>query len=165
MNLYEIASHYRALSAKIEDNDGELTPEIREALDEMGDGIDRKADSIRQLIAELRMHEVGLKAEAEEWLVRLARKRREIEGWKSYLLSALERAGLDRAGRTHQVVICRNSSPEDIRWVGEGEFPEEYLRITTTAVKDRAKLLELYRQGRLPEGFLPEPHGKHLRFR
>lgn len=93
MKLYEIAHHYRAIMAHIEENCGDLDG-IEAELDACADDLTDKVDAICALIAEATAEATAYKAEADRLTDGRKRAENRSERLRQYLASNLPSDGL-----------------------------------------------------------------------
>ena len=160
-HLYELPGAYREFDAELLDNGGELTPELLERLEELDAFGARKLDAIGVLVRERLLLAKAKRAEAK----RLTDQAQALENGagrlKEYVMRTLRALGWTRlAGERFTARIQRNSQPS-IRWVGRGEPPEGFRRVSVDL--DREVVKVAWQAGwELPEG-VEVVVGEHLR--
>jgi len=154
MKLYELNGHIEYVNSLIEYQDGEVTPEVQAALDELETNF--KMDSADDAVAWLRNLEAESKALEEEADAFTKRRRvadKRIEWIKGMLVRCMDAFGVQKhKGRF--VISVRDASRPSIRWAGKGEIPKKYRRVEVTL--DGNLAYEDWKLGKLPEGFQVE---------
>lgn len=166
-SLRNLASFYRSIQDEIEKNDGEVTDEVIEALNQCEDDIDTKIDSIAVLISDATMWADRHKADAAESSHMEKVKRNQVVRMKEWIRQNLDDAGIDKAGRKYPHVVRQNSIPS-FTWMKVGEpIPVQFQRVKPAVIElDVKKCLEAYRAGDNSSGFLPDgiavARGRHV---
>lgn len=93
MNLYEIQVEYQELMRFLEENEGELTPELEEALQMNSETFKEKALNYIKLINKLKGDVTLAKLEIERVTSYINKKQKSIDTLESNLLSALKLYG------------------------------------------------------------------------
>lgn len=160
--LYQIVDELQQIGEVLEENGGELTPEITVQLDALEGALTGKVERIVLYMRNLD----ATAAAADSESMRLAeigkRKRGVAARLKEYLKAQLELAGIPKVETPLCVVrLQRNSRPSISCAVPIEQLPEGFIRIKKEFDKDVA--YELWKSGApLPEGVLVEV-GSHLR--
>lgn len=94
-NIYELSQELIQLFDYIEDNDGELTPEIEEKLTIAEDNLKDKIKSYSQVVKILQSDILAIKAEKDRLNDLQKRKEATIDRLKSILLEAVNRFGAE----------------------------------------------------------------------
>lgn len=152
MRLYEISEEMEAIAATLEDNGGELTPELAELLQGWSDAFETK---VERVVAVIRNFEATAEAVASEVkrLQALKRSReRAAEGLRVYLRDQMVRASRDEVELPICRVAVRTSSTPTITWEGEGMFPMAYAKVRDPEL-DKESLKAAWKEGILPDGF------------
>lgn len=96
MRLYELAPEYSRIMDAVSACDGELSPEVEQALADLEGSIDQKVDGLCRLYQELEGDAEKAHAEATR-LAKLAGVRTNAaDAVKKYLKDCLEKAGLKK---------------------------------------------------------------------
>jgi hypothetical protein len=160
MNLHELAAEYRALQEAVIEAGGELSPELDQRLSHVEESIHRKVDALRVLIVENEAEHEKLSREAQYFQRRALTHKRAVESYRHWIMSAMEAAGLSRAGERFPLRIQANGRPT-IEWTKlHADLPEEYRRVVVGVNLERA--YQDYKYGQLPDGFVVT-RGRHLR--
>ena len=160
--LLDISDDLVAISERIREADGEITPEIEARLDAIEGELDQKITRIAMFIEE-RLGDAE-KASAQEQRLRAIRRafEREADNLKRYLKLCMERAGkLSVVTPEARVSVQRNSQPA-IRWTGAPlDIPEGYRRVTIAPDLDAVRE-DINAGVEPPAGFTVE-YDTHLR--
>jgi len=163
MRLWELGDELERIGFEIFENEGELTPELEARLDALEgaweDKVERVALYVRSQVV------LGLAADIE--VCRLDRIKRSHEraadSLKSYLLREMERMGKSKVETARaRVRVQANGGKAVIRWTGEPDaIPDGFRRVEI--YPDGAAVQHAHREGTLPDGFVVEARGKHIR--
>jgi uncharacterized protein (DUF885 family) len=130
MNLYEIRGYYAVWALEVEDNDGELTPELEAQLDEINDTLDKKGEAVCFLVRNAAMEADACREEAARWTARARVAENRSGRLKTFLATAMKAVGVDRLAAGKFKVARRVNTVPSIRWMGSPEeIPEGYRRI------------------------------------
>jgi len=150
ISLYEMAQQYedmKAIAETFEDDTGIM----QEALDNIQDKIDTKAENIAKFIKSLEAERDCFKAERE----RLEKKERSINNkinWlKNYLLAELQKLNISKVkGKILSLVIKKN--PVSVLVKDEKIIPENYFIINTTRQVSKTAIKEAIENGQVVPG-------------
>ena len=149
MKLYELTQNYLNLQELLENE--EIPKEmITEALDNVGEELEAKAENIAKLIKTLEVDITGYKAEE----LRLSNKRKSLENrvksLKEYLDNAMKVTGkIKFKGQLFSFSIQKN--PPSVNVIDEKLIPEEYF-IPQEPALDKKRLLSDLKSGIKVEG-------------
>jgi hypothetical protein len=163
MKLYEITDEFRLFEDLLEQNGGEITPEMELQLGELEIALPEKVENIAGLIREKLAYADAAVAERNR-LDKLANAAANVAfSLQNYLKRNLEEMGVNRVATERFVVRVQKNSRPAIKWVG-GNPPQEYQRLEPARlVPDMEHAYNQWKAGEeLPEGFVVE-HGTHLR--
>lgn len=164
LRLYDIVDQLAEIEAQLEENGGELTPEIETRLDSLEADFEAKVERICGWRANLVATAKAYQEEADRLAARAKTLARTADGLRRYLQVQLERAGRTKleAG-TWRLAIQPNSQPSVIVTVEPDRLPECFRRVTVDV--DRRSLLDAVKAGgNLPAGVVVT-RGHHLRIR
>lgn len=144
MKLYELTQNYLNLQELLENDDIPKTM-ITEALDNVGEELEAKAENIAKLIKTLEVDITGYKAEE----LRLSNKRKSLENrvksLKEYLDNAMKVTGKTKfKGQLFSFSIQKN--PPSVNVFDEKLIPEEYF-IPQEPTLDKKRLLTDIKNG------------------
>lgn len=132
-NIYELSQELIQLFDYIEDNDGELTPEIEEKLTIAEDNLKDKIKSYSQVVKILQADILAIKAEKDRLNDLQKRKEATIDRLKSILLKAINRFGSEtKAGGKYidfgiGKVSVRNSKVVEVDEEDINSFVNHYI--------------------------------------
>lgn len=125
--LYEIAEDLRQLAADIEDNGGELTPELEARFDSIGGEFQSKADHYCGLIRDYEAYAEALGSEISRMADRKRAAERTADTLRGKLLSAMESSGQPSV-RGHRFTASVALTAESYHWTGDPDAIPPYLR-------------------------------------
>lgn len=153
MKLYEIPPVYRALLARIEDNDGELTEELAAELESLDDTLASKVDAYCAIIRQLDHDHDAYRHESRRLQLKAQGCESSVRRMKEMLLHAM--AALDVASFKGKLFFVRKhrASVPLITWEATADIPAEFQKIKVEL--DKGAAFEAYHDagGHLPEGF------------
>jgi hypothetical protein len=160
--LYQVVDALLAIGETLEENGGELTPDLAEQLDRLEGARDLKVERIVLFMRNLDATAAAADAEAQRLAAIAHRKRAVAARLKEYLKTQLEVAGIAKIETPLCTVrIQKNSRPTIKCTVPLDTLPEGFIRVRREFNSEAA--YELYKaQAPLPEGILVEL-GSHLR--
>lgn len=164
LKLYEIADELAAVTNRLIENDGVLTPELEEAWDRMEGAFEHKAERTALVIQTLTRKAEAANAERKR-LKALARSReRAAENLKEYLRSQMRRLDRERIDAPRATIWRQRNGRPSITWTRDAEaLPDAFRRVRVEA--DTQAAYENLKAGEdLPDGFRVE-RGEHLRIR
>lgn len=154
LKLYEIVDEVDDLLDQVAEAEGELTPEMEAALAKCGDKFDDKVERVIMKIRNLEATAAGMKEEGKRLNTGAKARENNAGGLRKYLLFQMKRMERDKVETKIGSVRRGKSSRPSIVWKGEGDPPEEVMKVVPEhKVLDGNKLYDLYRVGKLPEGF------------
>jgi hypothetical protein len=161
MNLHELAAEYRALQEAVIEAGGELSQDMDQRLSHVEESIHRKVDALRVLIVENEAEHEKLSREAQYFQRRALTHKRAVESYRHWIMSAMEAAGLQRAGERFPLRIQANGGRPEFLWTDDAcKVPDEYIR--TRVELDKDAIFRAYQRGDL-DGRFDVIRGKHLR--
>lgn len=111
MKLYEIAAEKRAILDAIEDNEGELTPEMESALNSVDAKLDSKVENILAFARELELESEAFKKESERLQKLSDVSANKAKSMKEYIRREMQMAGSDKIKTEHFSVSLANTAP------------------------------------------------------
>lgn len=162
MRLHEIPEAYRLVEARIEEAEGELSPELEQALDTIEGALEDKVDAIGVLATEAKGRAAFFAEEAKRLAERSRVESNRADNLREYLKKTLEAMGREKVqGKRFTVRIQRNGIPSITFDVPAERLPEPF-RILTY-VPDRDAVKAAWKAGEtLPDG-VSVVLGRHLR--
>lgn len=143
MQLYKIGEEIRHVLDAVDPETGEMTDEQFAALDRLGVGFDRKAESVAYYIREQSAETDAIKAEVDRLMRRVRSGLNATRRMKEYLLAQLQAQDIQKIKGDILTIRRQNSAPSvDIE--SEGSIPSEYFtrpepQINKTLIKDALK--------------------------
>lgn len=128
--LYKINEEYLQLLAQIEENDGELTPEMEEALAINEQDHAAKLEAYGGIIANYLAEADACKAEAERLKAKAERAKKAAERLKETILYFLTATDRRKAAGGLWTFSVRES--EAVQVTDESAIPEQWWRVKTT---------------------------------
>lgn len=152
IRLYELPQEFEALGELLEENGGELTPEIEARLDALRDRFAEKKDSLVALVHRLQRRaeaaaavKKSLRAEMEYHAEREKIHTNGVERLKSYLKRTMEELGVARLDEGQFPVRIQANAPS-VRWSGDPDLIPQALRKQLVPELDSVKALALWKQ-------------------
>src|ERR1041385_4066528 len=109
--LYALTDLRELLTARLEESEGVLTPEMETELDELDGKNEHKIERCALWMREQQLEADALKAEEERLLARRKARETAAESLKGYLKAHMERLGRDRGNRPLATVALPRSPP------------------------------------------------------
>lgn len=148
ITLYDLTNEYNAICDLLEENGGEITPEIEEMLAINAENFVIKADGYCEIIAKYK----GMATLAAERIKQAQTVKKIAENaerrMKERLQLAMETYGLTKIECGLHRLSLRSSQAVEI--TDETKLPNEYIKVTTSV--DKAKLREDLMAGAIVEG-------------
>lgn len=143
--LYELTERYENLQNLLDDEN--IEPEqLKEALDQVEDEINVKADNVAKFIKSLEADAEAIKVEEK----RLADRRRALlnksTSLKDYLFGELEGAGLKRIKSALFSINIQNNPPS-VAILDETKIPFDYIKVEEVKKVDKRGILEQLKAG------------------
>jgi len=169
--LYELADLREALTAQLEEAEGELTPEMEKALDALEGRVEEKIERIGLYIREQQVDAERIKIEESRLTARRKARERAAESLKSYLLAQMQRLGKEKVQGLLCTVAIQKSPMAVTTALDQVEMESLADRtpyITTIPVSyrlNRDAVLAAHKAGaQLPDGILVSQNS-HIRVR
>ena len=138
MNLYNINKAFQDWLLKVEENEGEVTPELMKEFDEIDGNFETKAEAYAVLIKQLIGESKLLKAEKQLLQERQTRKEKTADKLCERLAGTLKTFGKDKFETSKCKVSFRRSKVVNI--IDEKLLPEEYFKIKKEISKKDIKI-------------------------
>lgn len=173
-NLFDISNDYIELISIIEENMGELTPELEQKFNEISETLDSKLNNLYLSIEQLKQEEETLKNLIEKLNKKNEIKTKQIESLKNYLKNIISNVGdLNKSGNmykktdlfkativpTEAVIVDENLIPNDfVNWslkLNNTEFSRIIDIINTEScnkIPDKKRIKELLKNNILIQG-------------
>ena len=137
MKLYEINEMYRRWAEKIEEQDGEVTPEDMVEIEQIEADFTEKAESYAVIIQEQKAAMDMLDAEMDRLGKRYDRYKKTAEWLKERLASAMTENGKDKVETGKFLLSFRKS--KRIQIDDEAVIPEEFFEVKRKPMKAEIK--------------------------
>lgn len=105
MNIYELSTEFEAIKQQLEENGGELTPELEQAFTMTSEQLHAKMDSVCKLIANLKGDEDAIAGEIDRLTQRKRTAHNSIERLRGLLLMAMDAVGESKI--KGEIFACR----------------------------------------------------------
>lgn len=160
LHLYELADAHRSLFDRIEELDGELTPELEAELDLLFPSLERKIDGCLSVFSEKLRTADALSAEIGRLQALKRSQENAAERLKAYVKNSLIRAGIDKV-QTARFVARVQNSPPSAQWNGDpAEAPEAFRRVKVEF--DSRAALAAFKNGESLPDRVEIRQGRHL---
>lgn len=161
--LFELVERYVDLLVKIDDAEGELTPELAAELEALEPQLERKVEAIAAVHAMLTEESEACDRLAKTYADRAKRKARNADVLKARCKDALDVIGVRKVATPTVTASLQANPPKVELLLADAELPDEAFVITRKVdlggIKERLKAGEPCTYARLVSG------GDHLRFR
>jgi hypothetical protein len=161
--LYEIAKDIQAIMIRLDDGDGELSPEMAGSLDGLEMAFEAKVDNVLRYRAEMDAAANVIDAEIKRLTVLRDGYRRRAETLRSYVFRAMQALGLERVRcKLFSCWVQKNGRPS-IELTAAAEVPDPYRKVTVSF--DSQKCYEDWKAGLTLPDSVTVTEGYHLRIR
>lgn len=151
--LYKIADDLNRITDQLEDNGGELTPELEAELAFLSDAFPQKVGRCALVIRNLEAAGEAAKQEADRLKDLASRRLRAAESLKRYVVAQMAKAEMTHVNTPLAVVRVQRNSRPTIKWLHDvRDIPADLARVTIALDGDKA-LAWLNEHGSLPAGF------------
>ncbi len=175
MSLYEIASTRDLLDAQLIELEGELTPELEQALADLDGKADFKIESVALYIREQLAQASAIKVEEERLHARRKVRENAADSLKQYLHREMDRLGKTKVNGVLATVAIQKSPPAVtcaldealLRFAVEADTElAPFIRIVPQSYRiDRDAAMDAYKNGgQLPDAIVVTV-GSHVRIR
>ncbi len=154
MQLYKISEDFRALMARVDDEDGVLDETLEAALDALGGALTDKVDSCAVVMAEMDAEDAALEREIARLQARRAVAAKGRTRLADYVRRCLEVAGQRKVKGARFTVSLRASQSINVT-CGITHLPAEFVRTTTplpVSSPDKVALKAALAAGRVIDG-------------
>lgn len=149
-SIYHIQSEHLQLMQQIEDNEGELTPELSAQLDLTKDEFETKAVSYGYLMKSINNDNVTIKCEIDRLSALLKSKERLEDELKFRLTGAMIRLGYEKVTKDNLTLSLRKS--EVVYIDADAVIPKEFQSTKISVTPDKTALKSAIKGGRTIEG-------------
>lgn len=149
-SIYHIQSEHLQLMQQIEDNEGELTPELSAQLDLTKDEFETKAVSYGYLMKSINNDNVTIKCEIDRLSALLKSKERLEDELKFRLTEAMIRLGYEKVSKNNLTLSLRKSEVVSID--ADAVISKEFQSTKISVTPDKTALKAAIKDGRTIEG-------------
>lgn len=149
-SIYHIQSEHLQLMRVIEENEGEITPELNEQLELTKEQFEDKAVSYGYLMKHINDESVIIKNEIDRLNKILASKDKLETELKERLTDAMINFGIDKVSKNNLTLSFRKS--EILVIDPETEIPTEYIKTSVTTSSDKVKMKSDVKAGKVIPG-------------
>lgn len=150
--LYEINEEYAAIIAAVEEAEGELTPELEEALAANGEDFDNKIENYIKAVRNYEADAEAFKAEAASFKAKSDRAAKTAERLKGTIAAAMQLRGIEKERFGNFTASFRKSEKVVVDEDALAELPDDYKRVKTTVEADKTALKTALKAGMAIEG-------------
>jgi hypothetical protein len=151
-SIYNLQSEYIDLMNQIEDNEGELTPELSAQLDITKEQLEDKATSYCYLTKQLDADTDQIDAEIKRLQALKSAKAKLQEELKNRVAEAMQRFGIEKIEKNNLKLSFRKS--ESLLIDDDAKVPNQFVKIKMTESVDKVKLKEYIQSGNKINGIL-----------
>lgn len=150
--LYQLTEQMSALESLLEDNGGELTPDIEALWQETGESLTRKVDNYNALIIKLKNYSSNLDAEIKRLQGLKKTADNSLKNVKEHIKSVMEQFGIDKLEGAYCKISLASSTSTEVdeetvlapylSRIAKLNLPEWItadLKVSKTALKDAFK--------------------------
>lgn len=138
--LYEINENYAAIIAAVEEAEGELTPELEEALAANGEDFDNKIENYIKAVRNYEADAEAFKAEAHKFKAKADTAAKTAERLKNTITSSMRLRGYDKRSFGNFTASCRKTERVEVDENFIEGLPEQYKRTKTIVEPDKTAL-------------------------
>jgi hypothetical protein len=151
-SIYNIESEYIELMNKIEDAEGELSPELSQQLDITKAELEVKATNYGYLVMQLDTDTEQIDAEIKRLKAMKDAKARMQEELKTRVADAMKRFGIDKIEKNNLKLSFRKSSAISI--APDAKIPKQFLIVDLTPTVDKRALKTYVESGKKVKGVM-----------
>lgn len=164
--LIEISENLLAFKSLLDGCDGDITPEVEQAMEkwfgELGAERDAKLDNYAGLIRELTLRASARKEEMDRLAMRVHVDNNTVAKLKERLKVFMQIQGEDRIEtRRYRLSVCGNGGRAELDLPPVDSLPDRYK--TRLVVANQTEIREALKRGETIDGVRELPRGTHLR--
>lgn len=141
MNLYQISADYAQILDHLYDEEGNVNQNEMAKLEDTKLEMDKKAIAVASYIKNLDAERRAIDDAKKDMSDRERRYKKRIEDLEGYLLSNMERCGIDHIKSPHFDIKLKKC-PTSVDIYDESVLPDEYKRTKTETLPDKVKIKE-----------------------
>lgn len=150
-SLFHISQEYRQIASILEQNGGELTPELEEALNDNTQALQVKASNIAFVIRDFELDAEKIAKEIERLQKLQKSKLNAKERLKAYLKQNMEATGITEI-KCDLVTVRLQNSRASVEIIDKGIIPKKFLSKKVDYVPDKASIKEAIDSGQKVKG-------------
>jgi chromosome segregation ATPase len=151
-NLYEISQDYAAIIAAVEEAEGELTPELEEALAANGEDFAAKIENYLKAIRNFEADAAACKEEAARFKAKEERAKKTAERLKESVMAAMQQRGIQKQDFGNLTASVRKTERVVVDDDLIATLPDDFKRVKTTIEPDKTALKTALKAGATIEG-------------
>lgn len=150
MNIFQIKNEYAHLINQVIECDGELSPELSQALTINENELKEKAVNYGFAIRMFEYDNTAIDAEIKRLQELKKRNTKKVEWLEKTISDAMQHFGIDKVESPTLKLSFRKS--ESIKIINEAQLPDELMTIKTTKVPNKIAIKEAIKRGENVEG-------------
>jgi hypothetical protein len=151
MNLYEIDHEYREILRELYDDEGNVNEQALIKLENNQMTMEKKAIAIASFIKNMEAEREAIDTAKKAMAEREKRFKKRIDELEGYLLSNMERRGINHVSCPYFDIKLKKCPPS-VEIVDESALPDEYKRTKIEVLPDKVKIKEEMKVGVLIPG-------------
>lgn len=152
MNLYTINKYYQDIIDELEENGGELTPELDLCLQFNEEQFEEQGEDYLKAIRNLEAEAEAFKKEAQTMKQKSDRAAKTAERLKETLLTTLRVRGIDKRKFGNFTAAVRRNERVIVQEDMLEQLPDDFKRVKTTIEADKTALKTALKAGATIEG-------------
>lgn len=146
MKLYEITNEFQNVFSQVGD-DGELTQDMLDNLDNLKENFEHKAVSVASYIKNLEAEESAISQAIEDMKTRKTRLTKQVDSLTEYLQYNLQKLSISEIKTCPYFKIRLKQCPPSVDIFNETSIPSEFWREKTVSSIDKIRLKEALNEG------------------
>ncbi len=146
MNLYEISTEYQEILSELYDDEGNVNEQALQRLEQNDIAMEKKAIAIASFIKNMDAEREAIDSAKKAMAEREARFKKRISDLKGYLLSNMERRGINKVNCPYFEIKLKKC-PLSVHIDNEDLIPDEYKRTKVEVSPDKIKMLQEMKVG------------------
>lgn len=141
MKLFQIAREYELLLDELYDEEGNVNKDALMKLEQSEIAVEKKAIAVASYIKNMEAERAAIDEAKKAMADRERRHKKRIEDLEGYLLSNMQRCGIDKISCPYFEIKMKKCPPSvDIQ--DENALPSEYIRTKVEHMPDKVKMKE-----------------------
>ena len=146
MKLYLLTQEYEEILDELYDKNGVINEKALLRLENNQADVEEKSIAIASFIKNIEAEYIAIEKAKRAMLERQKKHKKKIEDLKAYLLSNMERMGINKITCPHFEIKLKKCPPS-VNVMDEDILPEEYKRTKTEVTIDKEKILQEIKEG------------------